>query len=170
MAIGFQSVQKAPASGIPGGLANLHPIVPTTFNYVSGQSVKVGGPVWPATHADGDVVYKVNGTTSGTDKPIGFVLREQDKFYPNLGLRGGPEGTLEVLENQSVTVCRNADLWAVAKTNATERQKVFAHKDGSGISTGAAGATISGAIETNWSVSKGGPLGSPIIISYWGDA
>ena len=59
------------------------------------------------------------------------------------------------------------DYWATATTAATPRQKVFVNPTTGAISTAAAGGTVSGAVETPWTVIQGGEAGTPILISNW---
>ena len=57
------------------------------------------------------------------------------------------------------------DFWAVAKTVAVIGQKVFAVIADGTIKTGAAGAAVAGAVETDFKVVTAGAIGELIIIS-----
>lgn len=161
-------VQKTPAKGVPGDKASLNPHVYTDRNYVAGDdAVTVGNFVWddPANPAPAD--YHGSGVlaalSSGTGQPAGIV--ERNLSYVNYNLLDG--GTLVLPEHAPLNTVRRGDLYAVASTAATKGQKVFATLADGSIQTGAAGATISGAIETPWEVTEGGAAGELITISNW---
>jgi len=165
----FQTqVQKCPAVGVPGDKASLNPIVATDRNYIAGDgAVKVGNFVWedptnpvpPNYHGSGIMAAK----SSGTGLPLGVVLRNLS--YVNADIFDS--GTLAVREQSNLTVVKRGDLYAVATTAATKGQKVFARLADGAVVTGAAEATITGAIETPWKVTEGGAAGELITISNW---
>ncbi|MDI3439320.1 hypothetical protein QLG07_07630 [Erwinia sp. V90_4] len=112
---------------------------------------------------DGTNPLLLNNT--GTGKPVGFI-------YNNAN------ATIGYLQNSSMTIPAGreaspivgGDYWALAATDATVGQKVFAVLADGTLKTGAAGATISGAVETDWYVSSPATTGNLIIISTWSKA
>ena len=167
----FQNqVVKVPGLGVPGDKASLNPIVTTDRNYIAGDAaVKVGNFVWadplnpvsPDYHGSG--VWEALSTGGAGVLPLGVVVRNLS--YVNYDILSG--ATLTVAKGANLTVVTRADLYAVATTAATKGQKVFATLAGGAIQTGAAGATIAGAIETPWFVVEGGVAGELITISAW---
>jgi hypothetical protein len=163
------SVQKTPAIGLPGAPSNLNTIIYTDRNYLSGDdAVTVGNFVWddPANGADnsgyhGSGVFKA--LSSGAGKPLGIVKRWHAYVNPDI-LDGG---TLIAPENSPLQVVVKGDLYVVAATPATQGQKVFASLTDGHIHTDAAGATVSGFIETDFVVADGAPVGEVIAISNW---
>ena len=167
----FQTqVAKFPGLGVPGDKASLNPIVTTDRNYIAGDAaVKIGNFVWayplnpvpPDYHGSG--VLAAVSTGAADTPPLGIVLRNLS--YVNYDIRDG--GTLIVPEGSNITTVIHGDLYVVATTAATKGQKVFATLAGGAIQTGAAGATIAGAVETPWFVVEGGAAGELITVSSW---
>lgn len=154
------------ASGIPGTAVTLGQTVYTDENPIAtGGAVKVGGFVWRAEREEGDFTAKATGTTSGTTAPWGFV--ERNLSYPsvNLDIPGGVGGTLDVPDGYPLNVVVAGTMRAITKTAATVGQAVFAHTDGSGISTAASGSAPEGTVATGWQVSKGGDANDVIRIN-----
>ena len=168
----FQTqVATTPAVGVPGDKASLNPFVYTDRNFVAGDAtVTVGNFVWddpdnPATNASyhGSGIFKALSTGEAGTLPLGIVQRNLS--YVNYDILDS--GTLVVPELAPLQTVLFGDMYAIATTAATKGQKVFAvFADGS-LKTGAAGATIAGAIETNWLVTEGGATGEIITVSSW---
>lgn len=103
-----------------------------------------------------------NVAPAADSKPLGFVQ--------NLGqavILGRAESSMLLLGGVEVSPKVQGDFWAYSKTVAVEGQKVFASVTDGTISTGAAGATVAGHVETNYAVSHGAPVGDLVIISSW---
>lgn len=163
-------VQKVPAKGVPGDKASLNPTVYTDRNYITGDdAVTVGNFVWgdPANPAPAD--YHGSGVlkalSKGTDGVLPLGVVERNLSYVNYNLLDG--GTLVLPEHAPLNTVKRGDLYAVASTAATKGQKVFATLADGSIQTAAAGATVTGAIETPWEVTEGGAAGELITISNW---
>ena len=164
----FQAqVQKTLAKGVPGDKATLNAHVYTDQNYIAGAGVTVGNFVWadpanplPANY-NGSGVLKALAT--GTGQPMGIV--ERILSYVNTNMTDG--GTLAVAERSALNIVKRGDLYAVSATAATKGQKVFAVLANGTLKTGAAGATVAGAIETSWTVTEGGAASELITISSW---
>jgi hypothetical protein len=169
--IGFPStVQKYPAKGVPGQKASLNPVVYTDRNYIAGDdAVTVGNFVWadpdnpePADYHGSGILAALSTGTAGVF-PLGIV--ENTLTFVNDDLRSA--GTLVVPKGFNLTTARRGDFFVVASTAATIGQKLFATLADGSIQTGAAGATIAGAIETPWKVEEGGAAGELITVSNW---
>lgn len=167
----FQAeVQSYPAIGVPGDKATLNPVVATDRNYIAGDAgCTVGNFVWadpdnpvsPDYHGSGIWAALSTGTTGV--QPLGVVLRNLSYFKGDI-FEGA---TLVVPEGSNLTTIIRGDLYAVSSTASTRGQKVFATLADGHIQTGAADATIEGAIETPWVVREGGAAGEIITISSW---
>jgi hypothetical protein len=151
-------VEKYRDIGVPGAKAGLSPYVYATNNPCAEGEVQAGRFVWRSA-TDPERFAKV----SGIGQPLGFV--ERNIVYPNYTVMD--EGTMVIADGENLTVAVKGDYYAASSTAATLNQKVFANLTDGGISTGAAGATVTGAVETTWVVKVGGAIGETIIISNW---
>lgn len=107
------------------------------------------------------VTFSVEWTATATaEKVMGFVMRVQ--MYPNYILTS--EGTLTVPSGSALSVAVGGDFYAMSKTAAEIGQKVFASTTDGSISTGEAGASVSGHVETDWTVKRGAPADELIVI------
>lgn len=97
--------------------------------------------------------------------PVGFIQNLGQAIIPV-----GSNNSMKIVGGTEVSPKVAGDFWAVSTTAATEGQKVFASVTDGTISTGAAGATVSGSVETDWYVSHGAAVGNLIIISTWSKA
>ena len=163
-----KAIQKYPAKGVQGDKATLNPVVYADRNYITGDDkCSVGNFVWddptnpvPANYAGSGVLKALS---TGTGQPVGFV--ERNLSYFDFNLKDG--GTLVLPKAANLNIACRGDFYAVAATVATKGQKVFAVLADGSLKTGAAGATISGAVETSWVVTEGGAIGELITISNW---
>ena len=107
------------------------------------------------------ITFSVAWTATGTGASVkGFVVRVQ--MYPNYILKS--PGTLLVPSGSSLSVAVRGDFYAISKTAATIGQKVFASTTDGSISTGEEGGSISGSVETDFYVERGGAPGEVIVI------
>lgn len=144
------------AAGTPGDAATENPVVYTTYTPFADGDVSVARFVW----ASGD---KGGAKNTGSGKPLGFLRRVL--AYPNYKV--SDVGTLVVPEGSPLTVAKKGDFFAVATTAATVGQKVFAVLADGTVKTDAAGATVAGAIETDYRTETAGAAGELIVISAW---
>ena len=151
-----QQVNSSPAKGVPGDRAAMNPHVYVIGNPLAEGRVTLGNFVWDGSQAG-------LAKNSGSGKPLGFV--ERVFAYYDLGL--GQPGCLSIPDRAPLLVARKGDYLAVAATAATRGQKVFAVLSDGSLKTGASGASISGAVETDWAVIEGGAAGDIITISNW---
>lgn len=124
------------------------------MQYVAGTGgVVVGRFAW--IHTDNTV------TNTGTGVPAGFIHRSQQGLITTY-LTGS---TMTINEGFPIAVMAQGSFWAKTTTIATVGQKVFASLTDGTISTAAAGATVSGSIETPFTVSSAGAVGELIQVS-----
>lgn len=158
MNIAQKQVFTSTAKGVPGQKASLNDgfvYYPNTL--LAEGPVQVGGFVWLGSDPE---TLAVNVGPAGV-KPLGFV--ERNIVYPDYDPLS--PGTLTVPEGNALAVAIRGDFWAVAALDAAGGQKVFAVSADGSLTIGDAGATIAGAVETDWAVVTAGPAGEPIIIS-----
>lgn len=161
----FQTdVKVYPAQGRPGQPASTNPIIAAgggdmTFRAGS-NGVKVATFVW----RDATDPTLVNNT--GTGLPVGFVQNVLTATITDIN-----DGvSLDIMAGREVSPIAQGDFWAEATTDAVVGQKVFAVLADGTLVTGAAGATVTGAVETDWTVIKTGLAGDTFIMSTWSKA
>jgi hypothetical protein len=142
------------APGVPGSKASLNPFTYHPNNLIASAPVAVGLFAWAGTDP-------TTGSNAGTGAPIGII--ERNLVYPDYNVTD--EGTLVIPGGAAFATVVRGDLWVTSLTAATVGQKVFAVSADGTIKTGAAGATITGAVETQFSVVTAGAIGAPIIVS-----
>lgn len=158
--MGFQTqVNLTPAIGLNGDFASGNPrasFPSPEGGFVAGSGgVTVGRFAWVGS--DGKTVLN-----TGTGKPQGFIHREQQAFITTYLAESGSN----VPAGQPVTLMNKGDYFATATVNAAViGQKVFAKLADGTVQTGAAGATISGFIETDFSVSRACLTGELTVIT-----
>ena len=139
--------------GAPGARADLEPSV-YAGNFLSeGAGVKAGSFVWRGTAAN-------QVKSPGTGAPLGLV--ERNVSFPNYDLASS--GTLAIPAGWEVTVAIKGRYFVLAPAAAIVGQKVFTKTADGSISFAAAGATVTGSVETPWSVVTAGAAGDIIII------
>lgn len=153
----FQNVVNShPSVGVAGDKVDLNPTVYTSGNPLADGPVTVGTFVWAS---DKGATNKVTANTI----PLGIVERVQC-YYSYEMLAGA---TLTIGDGSPLSVICKGDVYVTTLTAATRGQKVFAVLADGTIKTGAAGATVDGAVETSWYVVSSGDANSIIIISNW---
>lgn len=158
--MGFQStIHNDPNPAVAGDFASANPRAsvlagPGTFVAGSGGA-NVGLFGW--ADASGLV------TNAGSGVPTGFIHRDMQALITTwLG-----SASMNIPEGQPVTLMSAGDFWAQSLTVATLGQKVFASNTDGTVKTGAAGATISGYTETDFSVGSAGAANDLIKITTW---
>ena len=156
----FQNqVNIEPAIGVAGGYAAVNPIVSTPRGYIAKVAVPVGGFCWEDTTNAGQV------NPSGSGAPLGFVVREV-----NVPMGTNVAYTNEVPAGSTVTVAVEGDFYVQPAASVTKGQKVFASLTTGAVSGAAAGATVSGSVETNWTFDTSAGAGEIAIITNHGQA
>lgn len=157
---GFQktvNLQQAPA--VEGDFASTNPrasVVSPEGGYVAGTGgVTVGQFAW--VQADGRTVLN-----SGTGAPTGYIHREQQALITTYLAESGnviPAGF-------AVTLMRTGDYFdKVTVANATVGQKAFASLTDGTMQPAAAGATVSGYVETAFTISQAANVGELAVIT-----
>jgi len=161
----FQNqVNLEPALGVPGDFASNNP----TANVLAGEGALVAGAAGLTVGAfgwiqsDGQTVLNVPPSGS-TAAPDGYVHRELQALIANLY----DETTMVIPGGYMVSLFAAGDFFAVSTTATTRGQKVFASTTTGSISTGAAGATIAGSVETPFYVATTNAAGETIKITTW---
>jgi hypothetical protein len=153
----FQSkVELVPAIGLPGAYAAVNPIVSTAKGYIAKVNVPVGGFCWEDSTVEGQV------NPSGTGAPLGFVVREVAYV-----LDTDADAINYVPAGGNVSVQKKGDFFVQAAAAVTKGQKVFASLTTGAVSGAAAGATVEGAVETDFYFVTSADAGEISVISNW---
>lgn len=158
--MGFQKqVNRRFAIAVAGDFATANPrasFAGGEDQYVAGAAgATVGRFVW--IQADGLTVLN-----TGTGKPDGFIHREQQALIQEyLG-----ESSNLIPQGWPVTIMRTGDYFATSTVAAATRgQKAFAKLTDGTMQPGAAGTTIAGFVETDFSISSSCALNELAIIT-----
>lgn len=158
-----QSVGMYRGVGQVGHPASTSPIIAAAGGSGAFKAAAAGVTIATFVFRDAtDPTIVTNVAPSATTKPVGFIQNLGQAIIGyglsnSMLIRGGAEISPKV----------GGDFWAKSSTAATEGQKVFASVTDGTIATGAAGATVTGYVETDWYVSHGAAAGNLIIISTW---
>lgn len=158
--MGFQTtvnLQQAPA--VAGDFATANPRA--SFPAGEGQYVAASAGVTVGRFA---WIDSSTGLVSnaGTGKPDGFIHREQQALISTYLA----ESSNVIPQGFPVTVMRTGDYFATATVGAaTKGQKAFAKLTDGTVQAGAAGATISGFIETDFVITQAAALNELAVIS-----
>jgi hypothetical protein len=164
-------VYVMPPQAEEGSLASTAYVNPTEVipGLRAASDVAVGKWVWAATAPAGSNLERTIqqfGANTGSGLPLGLCYRVKaaalpyDQLASNIYKAGQP-----------IPVAKGDAFWVKTATAATVGQKVFAVLADGTTKTGAAGATVSGAIETSFSVvalQNAGAVGDLILISKAG--
>lgn len=158
-----KTVNINPPLGIPGSFASTavdHSVIAGALQFVAGATgTTIARFAWADT---------INGTTQNA-KPTdatnwvnGFVGRDS-----NIAVITTWQGASSnvVPTGMEITLYDRGDFFAVATTAAVVGQKVFSNDTDGTLATGAAGATVAGHTETNFTVAKAGAIGTVIKIT-----
>ena len=139
----FQStVNRVLTAGIQGDVANgqVPHYTPTTPRVATGATIYCGDFVW---------VDDQNGVSTcskaGSGKPAGIVQRTMD--FP-LGTTS--EASLQIPVGRTCSVVVWGDMFVKTTDTAAVGKKLFVNNTTGAITCGNAGASVSGATETDW--------------------
>ena len=158
--MGFQTqVNVTPAPAVAGDFASSNPraaVVAPESGFVAGASgVTVGRFAWIDT--DGKTL-----NNTGIGAPDGFIHREQQALISTYLAESGnliPVGF-------AVTLMRTGDYYATVTVASAEKgEKAFAKLSDGTMQPGAAGATISGFVETDFVISRPASVGEVAVIT-----
>ena len=142
----FQStVNRVNTYGIQGDLANgqVPHYTPTTPVVYTDETIYAGDFVW-VTDTNGAAVAK---KASQSGKPTGIVQRVLDN---RLGC--ADEGSLQIAVGHQCSVVVWGDMFIKTTDSAAVGKKIFVNNTTGAITCGNAGASVSGATETDWTV------------------
>ena len=156
---GFQNaINQYPAPGVEGGFASTNPHA----TFTAGEAALVAGTNGLTV---GRFAWAVDNVASnaGTGAPSGFVNRDgQASITTWLG-----QASNLIQSGREVTLMVAGDFWARTSTAATRGQKIFASLTTGQVQTGAAGATISGYVETPFKAGSACEANELVKISTW---
>lgn len=149
--------------GVEGDFASDNPV----STWIAGEGALVAGPdgatVGRFAWVDADNVTVSN---KGSGVPQGFISREGQALITDwMG-----EASMVIPAGLPVDLKTRGDFVAKTTTVATVGQKVFASLTDGTIATGAAGVTVTGFIETIFSVGSAGAANDLIKIGTWGNS
>lgn len=162
----FQStVNRVNTYGIQGDVANgqVPHYTATTPRVATSATVACGDFVW---------VSDTNGVATcakaGSGKPAGIVQRTMD--FP---MGCNDEASLVIPEGRTCSVVNWGDMFVKTTDTASVGKKIFVNNTTGAITCGNAGASVSGATETDWVVKSlannaAGASGSVVIVSNVG--
>jgi hypothetical protein len=131
---------------IPGTLASDNPKF-YRGGKITKDKTKVGNFVFPA--GANDEAYTVRASRQATtDKPVGIVQKWNVYFLEDFN----SPGSLEVPAGSSVEVICAGDVWVQSAGTPVRGNSLFAAIADGSITTGIAGATVTGSVETPWIV------------------
>lgn len=157
-----EQVNRYRAVGIAGQAATPDQSVYTAKNYLSDGTAKIGCFVFADTETPN------HATATGTAGPV-LGLVERNIVYPIYDVSKGALDTAP--EGYGLTIAVRGDYY-VQSTSATNTvgNAVFASLTDGTIQTGTAGSTVSGCVETPWTVKdvlEAGTAKGLILISNW---
>lgn len=155
------SVEIYQSPAVEGDFASADP----RATYLAGDAALVADASGVTIAAFGWVDSDTNSLVSsyGTAAPAGFVHRDHQGLIETLSDEAG----MVIPEGYPVTLFTRGAFWVRSSTAATVGQKVFASTTDGSISTGTAGDTVSGAVETGFTVASSGAAGELIKMTTW---
>lgn len=156
----FQSqvnLQQAPA--VAGDFASANPrasVVAPEGGFVAGSAgVTVGRFAW--IQSDGVTILN-----TGTGKPDGFIHREQQALISTYLA----ESSNVIPVGFPVTLMRTGDYYALVTVASAEKgEKAFAKLADGTMQPAAAGATVSGFVETDFTISRAAGVSEVAVIT-----
>ena len=138
------TINRVNTFGIEGDLANAQVphYTPTTPRVADSDAIKAGAFAWVA-----DTNGAAVASSTGAGKPTGIVKRTNDN---TLGIAEG--ATLEYKAGHKVDVIVWGDVFVRTTDSAAVGKKLFVNNTTGAITCGTAGASVSGATETDWVV------------------
>ncbi|MDN8598627.1 hypothetical protein Q0A17_04215 [Citrobacter sp. S2-9] len=149
--------------GVEGDFASDNPV----STWLAGEGALVAGDdgvtVGRFAWVDED---NLTASNTGTGVPQGFVSREGQALITDwMG-----NASMLIPAGMAVDLKTRGDFIVKTTTAATIGQKIFASLTDGTISTGAAGATIAGSVETIFTVGSAGAANEIIKMGTWGNS
>ncbi|MGL4208825.1 MAG: structural cement protein Gp24 [Candidatus Adiutrix sp.] len=150
-----KQVNTALASGLCGMRAAQGAFIYHSHTFLAEDGVVIGRFVWPSPENP----QGVKGASLSPTVPLGLI--ERAVVYVE-GLVGSED---EIPAGALVTVVRQGSFWAKTKNEAQVGQKIFASLADGTMVAGGAGETVSGHVETPWTVDQNAQAGEILVIS-----
>lgn len=129
---------------VTSGNPNGNPVVYWPFGAKADTGLVVGGFAWVTADTDG--FYVANGT--GTGAPTGLVQRQMQFPIYNASL----SESMAVAGGYAPAIVEKGEIWVMTTDPGTVGKVLFANNTTGAITCAAAGATVSGATETGWTI------------------
>lgn len=154
------SVELYPAPAVQGDRANQNPTIYTAHNFLTAAPTTVGQFVWRDS-----TLPAVACNVTGSGAPLGIVERTHENAAEAFNF----DASLAIPAKNNVSVIEKGQVWVVADTTVTVGMKAFATLADGTIQFAAAGATVTGAVETAWTAVTAGAADDLVIVdSYLG--
>lgn len=152
------------ALGRVGRRASDNPLVYAVGQLVAGiGGVAAASFVWfIAPRADNDIYSPASVSNMGAGVPLGLAESNIQSY-----MAGKQDASMVITEGLGVQVITKGDIFVKTLTEATVGQAVFAVLADGTVKTGAKGASVTGAVETDFIVKTTGKADGIIIISNW---
>ena len=152
----FQTqVKTGMAPGVAGQKCTQNPA--SVLSRIAEESVTVARFAWVGT----DPAKQVKN--SGSGNPLGLVVRDVLGIITTFL----DEFQNTILTGQPVEVATQGEFFAVGSGVSVYGQAVFAVLTDGSLKFDSPGATVTGAVETNYKVLEGGADGATVKISSW---
>ena len=149
--------------GVVGQPASNAPIIAAAGGPVAYVAAEAGVTIGTFVFRTAAGATTLTNVAPATDSvPVGFV-----QSLGQASITSGNGYSMLIPGGRELSPKVAGDFWVVSSTVATEGQKVFASVTDGSIATGAAGATVTGYVETPFYVSAGAAVGDLVIISRW---
>lgn len=158
MAFAGNTVNITPAPAVQGDRANQNPTIYTAHNWISADPVTVGQFVWRDTTNPETAV-----APAGTGAPLGIV----ERTHENVAEITGFDGSLVIPAKSNVSVIEKGQVWVLADTTVTVGMKAFATLADGTVQFAAAGATVTGAVETPFTAVTAGAADELVIVDAY---
>lgn len=137
--------------------------------YLPGQNIAADGGVTAArfvwrdsASASNSIYTPVKYKNSGAGVPAGIVEANIQTYIGTW-----EDATMTIPEAMPLLIIERGDVFMKTSTSAQAGDAVFASLTDGSVSTAAAGSTVAGSVETNFTVKTGGQAGGIIVISNW---
>lgn len=155
----FQNtVEIYPAPAVAGDRAGNQPTVYTAHNFVNATAVTCG----QFAFRDATTPDTMCSNTAQSGLPLGIVERTHENVA--MTVLGADGGSLVIPVAGVVSIIQRGQVWVEADTAVTVGMKAFAVLADGSVKFAAAGATVTGAVETTFEAVTAGAKGELVIV------
>ena len=148
-------VEIYPAPAVQGDRVNNQPTLYTAHNFVNKTAVTCGCFAFrDATNPETQC-----SNTAASGQPLGIVERTHENVAMTIG-----ENQLTIPAAGVVSIVQRGQMWVTADTAVTVGMKAFAVLADGSVKFAAAGATVTGAVETTWAAFSSAAKGELVIV------